>query len=139
MTNITAINDDCYRLYIDQCLGTNRRIEKMTDIGNGLRYYHRQTNPNYGEGKVWKGNCILMNLNWQSTNCCIKLISTPDVDTIPLIKDFLQQLWNEDESHTYFVFEDLPFNDCLDDLKCLFDYLDYKSYLEKVYITEDLF
>lgn len=124
MTNITALNDSCYKLYLDKCLGTDWVVEKNNvDIGNGLRYYHLQTNPNYGEGKVWQGNCILMKLNWQSTNCHIKLISTPDTDTLPLIKVFLHQLWDEDESHTYFVFEDLPFYDCLDDFNVLVEYL----------------
>ena len=123
MTKITELNDECYKLYLKECLGTQQIVEKNTYIGNGLRSYHLQTNPNYGEGKVLKENCVLMSLNWQFTNCHIRLVSTPDTDTIPLIKDFLKLLWEEDESHTYFVFEDLPFNDCLDDLECLFDYL----------------
>lgn len=128
MTNITAINNDCYKAYLDDCLGTNYIVEKSTDIGDGLTYHHWQTNPNYGRGEVRQENCILMGLNWQSTNCHIRLMSMPDTDTIPLIKSFLHQLWDEDESHTYFVFEDLPFYDCLDDFNELVEYLDNNTW-----------
>ena len=128
MTNITELNDYCYKLYLDKCLGTDWVVEKNTDIGNGLTYHHWQTNPNYGEGRVKQGNRILMELNWQLTNCHIRLVSMPDTDTIPLIKSFLHQLWDEDESHTYFVFEDLPFYDCLDDFNELVEYLDNNTW-----------
>lgn len=125
MTNLTAINDYCYKLYLDKCLGTDWVVEKNNvDIGNGLRYYHSQANPNYGEGQVWQENCILMNLKWQSTNCHVKLVSKPGTNTIPFIKEFLHQLWDEDESHMYFVFEDLPFYDCLDDFNVLVEHLE---------------
>lgn len=142
MINITAINDSCYKTYLDTCLGTDQVVVKNTDVGNGLRYYHLQTNPNYGEGKVYQENCILMKLKWQFTNCHIKLISAPDTGTIPFIEKFLHQLWDEDESHTYFVFEDLPFYDCFDEFNVLVDYL--KSVFEEepvcnCEVTEDLF